>query len=171
LYQTRGLGNKQREKAEELLEWTLQSMELLHILSEKLAMTIQAFTRFESDKGYFLDIRDGRTRSTLDSLQETFERLLGLQKKLTRLERSCDQTERIVSKRLNNTGNTLTWDRSNFSWLKLGIDSIQKPRSTLARPTKSTWLLIVSVNGWLYLTAKALRPQSNRAAQPVSMYK
>lgn len=91
------MGNKQREEAEELLEQTIRMMELLSLLSEKLSMTVQACARFEGDKDYFSDIDHGRVGSTIDSLQETFERLLGLQDKLSRLEQSCDQTERIVS--------------------------------------------------------------------------
>ncbi|KAF1929712.1 uncharacterized protein M421DRAFT_91531 [Didymella exigua CBS 183.55] len=112
---TRGLGSKQREKAEELLEWTLQSMELLNILSEKLGMTIQAFTRFEGDKRYFLDIKDSRAVSTFDSLQETFEKLLGLQKKIMRLERSCDQTERIVQLLMAKVGNRISAETQEHS--------------------------------------------------------
>lgn len=74
-------------------------MELLRHSSEKLDLTLQAFTRFERDKGYFSDMQDVRVIPTFNSLQETFERLVGLQKKLSRLEQYCDKTERIVGLR------------------------------------------------------------------------
>ncbi|KAJ8113691.1 hypothetical protein OPT61_g4239 [Boeremia exigua] len=100
LFHANAPGNQQREKAEELLLGMLQNKELLRLLSDKLAMTLQACTRFERDKYYFMDIENERVHSTLDSLHETFEALADLQNTLARLEQECDKTEHIVGSRL-----------------------------------------------------------------------
>ena len=81
-------------------------MQLLRKLNERFAKTNQVWARFNShdgDRGYFADMRDSGTISMLSSLKNSFEELADLKKKLSRLERSCKESQEIVSRKERKT--------------------------------------------------------------------
>lgn len=87
-------------------------MQLLRKLNERFAKTNQVWPRFnahDGDRGYFSDMRDSGTICMLSSLKNSFEELSDLKKKLTRLEKSCKESQQIVSPSLSSAGHNLTY--------------------------------------------------------------
>jgi hypothetical protein len=84
----------------ELFDWTVQTMQLIRQIRERLAITTKAWTRFTSakgDRGYFEDICDRGSLLELDSLMHSFQVLEDLQQDLESLDRSCEESRVMVS--------------------------------------------------------------------------
>jgi hypothetical protein len=89
-----------------MFDWTLQTAELLRQLLNVLSENIKTWERFASangDIGYFSDIdcsvgiSQSHPLRSLHAIKETFETLEGLQHKLLRLEKSCQNSAQAVS--------------------------------------------------------------------------
>lgn len=95
--------NGQHNDIKELLDWTIQTMQLLRLLQERFARTTQAWARFcaaDGDRSFFDDLQDRRSLLVLDSLKGSFQSFEDLQQELASLDQSCKETKHIVSHQL-----------------------------------------------------------------------
>jgi hypothetical protein len=78
-------------------------MQLLRQLQERIARTTQAWARFSSldgDQCFFNDIRDPGSLVALSTLHLSFQELEDLQQDLASLDKSCEESKAIVSKKM-----------------------------------------------------------------------
>jgi hypothetical protein len=84
--------------------WIDPTVQLLAILLDDIANTNDAWSRFTSDTGdvaYFYDTRSNpRMVTTFNQLNDVFDQMLDLEKKLRRIAEQCEQRAQTLSLRL-----------------------------------------------------------------------
>ncbi|OCK76055.1 hypothetical protein K432DRAFT_307225 [Lepidopterella palustris CBS 459.81] len=113
------------------LDWTLQTIKLLSRLQSRLSETIEAWETFKScdgDIGYFFDCRSPNispqcVRLSLRAIQDIFGTLKGLQKKLSLLKQSCDESAKALQLRLTLESNEAAQQNGGFAELTASIIS------------------------------------------------
>jgi hypothetical protein len=83
---------------EEIVQLTM----LLHFLSEHISQVNRAWSNFSNpggDVSYFSDLRDRVAQHALSKIEQSFEKVIELEHKLTRMESACENLRKIASTR------------------------------------------------------------------------
>jgi hypothetical protein len=81
-------------------------MTLLDYLRTHFSQAIRAWTNFSNPGGdisYFADLQNRVARHALSKIAQSFEKIVELEHRLTRMESTCAKFRKIVSTTLNST--------------------------------------------------------------------
>ncbi|KAJ4301024.1 hypothetical protein N0V90_003113 [Kalmusia sp. IMI 367209] len=109
---------KDSQPLREALQWTVNAIELLNDLRERLSASVQAgknFSAADGDKQYFADIKDKKGTTALNGIREQFLMLIELNRKLSFLDKDCKKAAKIITLEMSQESNQVNHDNFQLS--------------------------------------------------------